>query len=282
MLNAAPGLVPVFTTEAGSCLTSANWQAVNITAAAFYLDPLLVKPGMHFLQQTDNLKQYLGWTGDLVINAINLSVNKAGVCAITSAFDGSKLTFTMTEIVELIQQLKPDAVVLPAKVSKTCPTIWDNWPADTLPFLAVEDLETLPPVNYGVYFSCDSADTMDTILSQLTEWSHVPRYISGDFDAGCIQQLAQAGVAFIETDRPARDGMHGLMYDQNNSIDLSDSATALCFAPLADGCTCPTCTQCFTQAYLHHLLLHTPLLCHRLLIQHNVYCAQSQQPIGAK
>ena len=43
------------------------------------------------------------------------------------------------------------------------------------------------------------------------------------------------------------------------------------FETIDPECTCPTCSQQFTKAYLHHLLQQTPLLCHRLLIQHNVF-----------
>ncbi len=60
------------------------------------------------------------------------------------------------------------------------------------------------------------------------------------------------------------------MYSISGPIDLRLSSERMNFNVLDPNCSCPTCTQKLTRAYLHHLLQHTPLLCQRFLILHNI------------
>ncbi len=72
------------------------------------------------------------------------------------------------------------------------------------------------------------------------------------------------------SDKPAEEAMQGLVYNTEGAFSITDPGMRLQFESLDTGCQCPTCKSGFTRAYLHHLFLHTPLLCQRLLVQHNI------------
>ena len=63
MLNAVQQFIPVLTSEAGLCLTAANWQEVKVNSIAYYLDDLLLKPGYALLKKIPDLSRYLAWGG---------------------------------------------------------------------------------------------------------------------------------------------------------------------------------------------------------------------------
>lgn len=83
------------------------------------------------------------------------------------------------------------------------------------------------------------------------------------------------GVEYIESCEPAQLGLNGTVYTTEGIIDLKDERFAQQFETINSRCSCCTCAASFTKAYLHHLFLHTPLLCQRLLIQHNGYHVQN-------
>ena len=91
-----------------------------------------------------------------------------------------------------------------------------------------------------------------------------------------MQDLIKAGVQIVESDKPASDACSGVVYSSEGDISILDATFEMQFEPIDAGCECPTCSQQFTRAYLHHLLQHTPLLCQRLLVQHNVHYCQMQ------
>ena len=85
------------------------------------------------------------------------------------------------------------------------------------------------------------------------------------------RQLTMKTPLLIETDEPGQDALQGIVYETVNKINLADSTYSMDFKLIDNDCECPTCAQNFTRAYLHHLYHHTPLLCQRFLIQHNVF-----------
>lgn len=269
MLRAVHKFIPILTTDAGSCLTAANWQEVNSEIVACYLDSLLLKPGFDLLNKIPDFARYMGWTGSFVLNASNLTATKEGIFKLKSPYDGSKIELTYSELFEIIWKLKPNAVLVPKNSIRDLPEIWDE--SITL-FIAEEDLlmqEFLKP--HGVYFNVNSLTLTNTDFEQFNKWFHLPRYISGTLDIDLINSLHTAGIEFIESDEPASSGMKGHVYSKAGIVDLTDKKNEMQFELIDLDCVCPTCSQKFTKAYLHHLYLHTPLLCQRLLIQHNVY-----------
>jgi queuine tRNA-ribosyltransferase len=272
MQHAVQTFIPMMTSEAGLCLTAANWQEVNIASIAFRLDSLLLKPGYELLKKIPDLAQYMGWTGAIILNATQLLANKEGIFTLTSPYDGSKLKLTYAQLVELILYIKPDAVILPHKIMQAFPQIWDEWNESITPFIVVDDLlkqELHRP--HGVYFQWDKTLSRDTFLEQLKRWGHLPRYVTGHLSLEFMAHLKNEGIEFLESNEPAEAGMQGKVFSQKGIVDLTQDMVAMQFEGIDKECTCPTCSQQFTKAYLHHLFIHTPLLCQRFLIQHNVY-----------
>lgn len=272
------GMTPILTTPAGCCLTTENWQEAGITVASFYLTSLLMKPGYDFLKTLPSLAAYVNWHECLVLNASLPTPNKDGLYVIRSHYDGSSTSFSSENILELIQILQPTMVILPSGLWKKHPQICESLPEKILPFLPVMDspkhLEIKRP--YGVYFSQDKKiSSSSALLEQITQYKDVPCYIAGDLDLPLMIDLINHGAQFVESDRPASDACLGKIYSEEGEISIQDSAWTMQFDLLDAHCQCPTCNQQFTRAYLHHLLEHTPLLCQRLLVQHNIYFAQS-------
>lgn len=264
MLKSAQKIIPILTTEAGSCLTAANWQEVGVNTGSYYLNSLLLKPGLEFLKQLPNLNEYLGWSGSIILNASNLVANREGVITIVSPYDGSKIKLTATDLTALIKHLKPQAVILP----KNCPIA--DWDESVFPFIATEDVATQNFNAYGVYLHLKEDNNNVDALDQS---SSLPRYVMGDFSLDYIHYLNSKGVGFVETNQPALLALQGIIYSDHELIDLKNTITAMQFDNASISCRCPTCAQQFTRAYLHHLYHHTPLLCHRFLVQHNIYYA---------
>ena len=268
MLAAVQNLIPVLNSKAGLCLTPENWKDAKVTTVSYSLEFLLYKPGQEVLKKIADISQYLAWTGAIVLNGMSLGLNKEGIYLLKSPYDGSKIRLTSLELIKLIQHLKPNAVILPKNILKDCPQIWDNWPDSIVPFFHTDDLQNQDIArSHGVYFNY----TNELLFEQLDKWSHLPRYVTGLIDAILIHNLRIKGIEFIETDEPARAALNGTVYSHARDIDLTNSETKMQFETIDPTCTCPTCSQLLTKAYLHHLLQHTPLLCHRLLIQHNVF-----------
>jgi queuine tRNA-ribosyltransferase len=274
MLSVSSNWVPVLTSEAGLCLTAENWQEAQINSAVYYLDSLLLKPGASVLNDVSDFSFYINWPGQIIINASCLKANKEGVITLVSPYDGSKTRLNYVQLIDLIHHLKPQIVILPPDITKEFAQLWDLWPQDIMPYLSSNDLvvDSLP-IRYGVYFAL--ADYSAQAKAQLQNYKHLPRYVQGNFTIDKMRELILLGINFLESDEPSRMGMQGFAYEMGNIIDLKGEGYASDFELLGEQCLCPTCSAHLTKAYLHHLFLHTPLLCQRFLIQHNAWYVQS-------
>jgi queuine tRNA-ribosyltransferase len=93
-----------------------------------------------------------------------------------------------------------------------------------------------------------------------------------------LLKLLEHRLDAYETDKPAEDALAGWMYTSDTSgFLITDAKHARSFVVMQDGCLCPACEGGLTRAYLHHLNVHTPLLCHRWLVMHNQLMAQTHQ-----
>lgn len=201
--------IPVLTTVAGRSLTANNWQSVNVSCVSFYLTALLVKPGLAYLKVLPDWSRYSGWEGDWILNASMPSLpTDKGQYIYRSPYDGTSVICSMDDLVDIVLNLRPQAVILPQEFR------FDD---------RLVDITILQDTPYG------------------------------------------------ESDKPANDACSGIVYSADGAIDLREKRYAMQFECIDEQCQCPTCRQRLTRAYLHHLLEHTPLLCHRFLIQHNVY-----------
>ncbi|WP_019218200.1 tRNA-guanine transglycosylase [Legionella tunisiensis] len=268
------GLTPVLTTEAGNCLTVANWQEVGIKAGVYYLDALLMKPGIAYLKKFAPLSNYTGWQGITVLNA-SLSTAKNGVYSLRSCYDGSRIDIDQNELLSLIGLLQPDRVALPYRLfNGSTLNAWQTLAKTSVLFASVDEHSpTYPDWLPGRYIHYGCTKLFSDFIQELRQYADSPLYLAGEFESEQLQELAGYNVWHVESDKPARDAMRGRVYSQEGVIDILDSRQAEDYRPIAN-CSCPTCQQLFTRAYLHHLIMHTPLLCQRFLIQHNVHYYQ--------
>lgn len=265
MENKNSKMIPIMTTQAGSCLTVANWKAAGVGTASFYLTALLMKPGFEFLKKRPGLASYVGWHETLVLNASTLHQTSDGRYSLRSEYDGSQLYYTTEDIISLITTLKPNMVILPQGISQH----WLALPTTIFPFLPMTDLPmdaiTKP---HGVYISSPKDVSFEDY--------NVPCYMSNVSSLAMMKDLIKKGVNFVESNAPANDAYNGDVYTSKGLISLTSASTALNFDVIDKNCTCPVCHEKLTQAYLHHLLQHTPLLCQRYLVQHNLhYCCHN-------
>lgn len=257
-------MIPVLTTPAGSCLTANNWQEAGVHCVSYYLSFLLVKPGLAYLKSLPDWKYYSGWEGDWVLNASMPSSSAAGQYVFRSTFDGAKMHCSMEDIVEIILHLKPQQVIFPEGFEVTNDATWQQLSTTTRLFVPARELGQYcnRPI-YGLYYRLENTQDIAALIAQ-----HQANYPDFDYYISC--SATQSSEANIESDQPAKDACSGMVYCRDGKIDLRDKIYATQFEPIDSACDCPTCKQQFTRAYLHHLLEHTPLLCQRLLIQHNI------------
>jgi queuine tRNA-ribosyltransferase len=229
--------VPILSTEAGRCLTMANWQDAGIRTVACDLASLLVKPGPELLNNIADLATYIGWQGEVVLNAAMPEPDKEGVYTLHSGYDGSRKRYMLDEIVLFIARLKPDKVLLPKRVGSA----WQSLPEVIMPFFVSADLPEHAQRPYGVYFIDEEGISFST-----------------------------AEVQYIASNAPARDACQGMVYGKDEIFSLKDHSQRMDFRVIDEDCRCSTCEQKLTRAYLHHLFEQTPLLCQRFLVLHNV------------
>lgn len=271
MFRSVYGLVPVATSPYGLCLTAENWHETQTKCLSFYLDALLLKPGIEVLQGLSHLKSYFGWSGTLILNATNLTKNKAGEYQIISPFDGSRIKLNPLDIAKLMLNLRPDAVLLPQGLVTEFPELMEQWPADITPFIHHDELPNITiKASHGVYVRVSDDMPLKDLVEKLETWPALPHYVSGSLSLEHFIVISQRRLGWVELDEPARLGFEGIVYTDQGTIDLKDDCFAQVFEPVGTDCKCPSCLQGFTQAYLHHLYHHTPLLCQRFLIQHNL------------
>lgn len=270
------GLIPVLSSQAGCCITAENWQAVGVNVAAYYLSALLMKPGYASLKTLPDLATYVGWSETLVLNASMPPVDAQGRYTLRSPYDGSRCHYTLDELIELIIVLRPEYVILPQGVSQYGNKAWQSLPDTIVPFFPLADRPAPSDQRaYGLYFYYDEQTlSLDGLKEQLTQNDNRPCYVGGDLSLPLLYELAHCGAQYLESDRPAHDACLGAIYSSEGNSLISDTPQAQQFEIIDKNCHCPTCSQPFTRAYLHHLFEHTPLLCQRLLIQHNVYLSR--------
>lgn len=255
--------IPPIDSTAGSCLTMANWQELGVSIISHSLENLLAKPGLDILMEINHIGEFLGWQGEIVLNAMTVKA-KSGSYILKSPYDGSAIIIPTETVLKLIRQLRPTYVLLPPDCK------WEDrdWLAYLGPIQPFFHALT-PATKAGVYF----INMFD--LTTLTCYKDHPRYVAGVDSRLTLKLLVEAGIEHVECDQIAADAVEGVVYTKTEPLNLRDPAMANQHQIIENNCRCPTCSQQFTCAYLHHLLEHTPLLAQRLIVSHNVYRACS-------
>lgn len=227
---------PHITTMAGACLTQANWRDLAIRYAFCTLSHLLVKPGLSFWQNGMDLKTYLAWDNNLILDLSDLQANEREEFRIQSPYDGSRLILNLDQLWDLLAQIKPDALVMSEKLTQKYPSTL------SIPWLVSSNL---------------SSATQK--MQQVQGLSAKGRFFED-------QELI-----LYAADCPGEDALQGIVYQTQGCFKIQDLTHAKEFQTLEDNCACPTCQQGLTRAYLHYLIQSTPLLGQRLLMMHNVF-----------
>lgn len=268
--NKNASFIPVLTSMAGSCLTRANWQEVGVQMGSFHLVDLLMRPGYENLYELPALATYVGWTEGLILNASLPPSGSDGLYHLRSIYDGRRITHSLEDIFALIIKLLPSMVILPEGDMQQFQALCLLLPDKTFPFIPVKQIDALMDLKipHGVYVSHSE---MNYVQPWIGHKEQLPLYIAGDIDISLVTELLSQGINFVESNQPAHDGYEGRVYCSQETFSIQQSELKMQFNKIDEDCTCPTCNQNFSRAYLHHLFEHTPLLGQRLLIQHNAY-----------
>ncbi|MDP1602607.1 MAG: queuine tRNA-ribosyltransferase [Legionella sp.] len=273
-VQALHGLVPLLSTQAGSCLTYANWQDAHTKMVSYRIADLLMKPGLSFLHNLADIRSYCTWPGSIVLNAVLLPPNADDTYTIRSIYDGSLIQVDVSTLFELINKLRPDKVILPQASINYFTNFWQNLSPDIMPYFHVSENPGYAPHKIGRYVVFDPQLPFSLLVDQINS-SAEPLYIKGDFNLIEMAQLASCKKHLIESDRPAKDGLEGIVYSREGQLNIVDKDKRDEHFVIDESCQCNTCKSNLTRAYLHHLLEHTPLLAQRYLIQHNIYYCQT-------
>ena len=271
LTDATPRFVPVLSTEAGSALTVADWESIGVKTASYYLSTLLMKPGFTLLSQLPSLASYVGWQASLVLNASDLVMDGTGMYVVRSQYDGSTSRYTSDQVFTLIETLRPHALILPRHADYRA---WCGLPKAIEVFVSLDKASEVIPMELlsGVFVTYDEHTfSLPALLAKRAPYQHLPCYVVGDVRVELLQVLIAEGIDWIETNRPARDALQGVVYCAEGECAINDPAMELLFQRLDPACACPTCMTGLTRAYLHHLYAQTPGLCQRFLIQHNAF-----------
>jgi queuine tRNA-ribosyltransferase len=207
---------------------------------------------------------------------------------IRSDYDGHMRRYSFEEIMMLIAKLKPTFVVLPEGICQQDQFSWKSLPSTIFPFFPLVDSpgpnETSP---YGWYctsrpgiasqqYFVRQVDGMLEIseglrCSQQALFFDKPCYVAGDFSPSLLNHLQQSNISYVESNRPADDAYRGIAYQKAGVLKITEEQYQMQFETLEFDCGCSTCNQKLSKAYLNYLFQSTPLLCQRLLIQHNIW-----------
>ncbi|MFC3908736.1 hypothetical protein ACFORL_06555 [Legionella dresdenensis] len=261
--------VPVSTT-AGSCLTWDNLAQAKAETIVLALDEMLMKPGIDVLKQLVSLKDYYHWQGRVVIDASLLPLpNREGVYSIKSRYEGNVIRIATEDLCRLLRSLAPDILILPASKNSMTLKIWQDLP-ETISCYTTDGNYELSGnfAGYCLYFDDQQSGFTDFV--ETINLSASPLYLKGNFTSEQLAQVVESG-HIVESNRPAEDGMSGIIYTAEGDCNILDSTRANEHTLLDKSCTCPVCSQQLTRAYFHHLLQQTPLLAQRFLILHNLF-----------
>lgn len=263
-------LIPILSSKAGSCLTIANWQATGVHTISYYVEDLLIKPGLPLLNQVNNFNEYLPWPGELVFNAHSLVQRSNGNYTLRSAYDGQVIAITVQALAALIAKLQPNKVILPIGSLGFFEQYWRPLTSTMTLYLHEDEAKSIKFEHYYCHYN--QQQELNDFLNYHQDQS---LYLMGEFNLSQAQELLRKGYSF-ESNRAVLDALSGLVYSYAGMFNLLEGKRSTAHQLIENDCSCPTCHQRFTQAYLHHLLQHTPLLAQRYLVQHNVtFCLNS-------
>ena len=97
-----------------------------------------------------------------------------------------------------------------------------------------------------------------------------PNHLLGIGDLPSIARSIPLGIDTFDSSYPTRAARHGVLLTANGDLNITKAQYANKFAPVEEGCTCPTCSH-FTAGYLHHLFKARELTSMSLASIHNLH-----------
>ena len=102
-----------------------------------------------------------------------------------------------------------------------------------------------------------------------------PKYLMGVGMPADVIAAVRCGVDLFDCVLPTRNARNGQIFVASGRLNIRNAVYRTDRRPLEDGCSCPTCAEGFSRAYLRHLFIAGEILAHRLLTAHNVCYYQS-------
>lgn len=134
-------------------------------------------------------------------------------------------------------------------------------------------LTSLPFDGYAVGGSMGkNKQEMETILAHTLPLlpPEKPNHLLGMGDLESIDMGVKYGVDTFDSSYPTKAARHGVALTFEGPRKLTQAQYANRFAPIEEGCSCPTCTR-FSLAYLHHLFKAKELTALTLASIHNLH-----------
>ena len=200
-------LIPILSTPAGRTLTAKNWQSLGVSVVAYDLASLLIKPGFNVLKLFADLNSYVGWSAEIILQATLPAPDRSGNYILRSPYDGSRISFTAEEILEIIAWLNPAAVLLPQGI--VFEQVIERLPASIFTYYTPEDIPT-NPLGHGVYVK-----STEWSEEKSRQWAGVKCCVYGPTNQLQYKTFAAHGVELIISDSPAEDACQGLLYTSN-------------------------------------------------------------------
>ena len=96
------------------------------------------------------------------------------------------------------------------------------------------------------------------------------RYLMGVGTPANILNSVERGVDLFDCVMPSRNARHGHLFTSKGIININNKKYDRDMTPIDENCGCPVC-QCYSKAYIRHLLKSQEMLSQRLLVMHNLW-----------
>jgi queuine tRNA-ribosyltransferase len=114
--------------------------------------------------------------------------------------------------------------------------------------------------------------TLEAIVPALPE--EQPRYLMGVGKPEDIVEAVARGIDMFDCVMPTRNARNGHYFTRWGQVRIRNARYAKDLRPIEPGCSCPTCSQGFTRAYLRHLDRCNEILASMLATAHNLHFYQ--------
>lgn len=130
----------------------------------------------------------------------------------------------------------------------------------------------LPGYAIGGLAVGESAETMYEVIDAVEPFApkDKPRYLMGVGTPVNILEGVYRGIDLFDCVMPSRNARHGHLFTWEGIININNAKYELDDTPIDPTCSCPTC-QCFSRAYIRHLMKANEMLGMRLAVMHNLH-----------